>query len=64
MKKWYKSKTLWFNLIVAGLAALETSFHFLQPVIPEIYYGVLITVLTIGNAILRIISTQTIIFKE
>jgi hypothetical protein len=64
LKPWYKSKTLWFNLSIAGLAALETSFSFLQPVIPEAYYGILITVLAIGNALLRVISTKTLIFKE
>jgi hypothetical protein len=64
MKQWYKSKTLWFNLLIAGLAALEASFSFLQPLFSESVYGILITVLTIGNALLRIISTQTIIFKE
>jgi hypothetical protein len=64
MKQWYKSKTLWFNLIIAGLAALEASFSFLQPIIPETYYGILITILTIGNALLRVISTKTLIFKE
>jgi hypothetical protein len=64
MKKWYKSKTLWFNLIVAGLAALETSFHFLQPNIPANIYGILLTVLTVGNAILRVVTTTSIQFKE
>jgi hypothetical protein len=64
MKSWYKSKTLWFNLIMAGLAALEASFSFLQPLFPESVYGILITVLTIGNALLRVISTKTLFFKE
>jgi hypothetical protein len=64
MKPWYKSKTLWFNLIMAGLAALEASFSFLQPLFPESVYGILITVLTIGNALLRVISTKTLFFKE
>jgi uncharacterized integral membrane protein len=64
MKPWYKSKTLWFNLIMAGLAALEASFSFLQPLIPEVYYGIFITILTIGNALLRVISTKTLFFKE
>lgn len=64
MKQWYKSKTLWFNLVIAGFAALEASFSFLQPIIPQTYYGILITILTIGNALLRVLSTKTIIFKD
>jgi hypothetical protein len=49
---------------MAGLAALEASFSFLQPLFPESVYGILITVLTIGNALLRVISTKTLFFKE
>jgi hypothetical protein len=64
LKPWYKSKTIWFNIIVAGLTALEASFSMLQPNIPVSVYGVLLTVLTVGNAALRIISTSTITFKE
>jgi hypothetical protein len=63
-KKWYKSKTLWFNILVSGLVALEASFSMLQPNIPVNVYGVLATALAVGNAILRVVSSSTIIFKE
>lgn len=60
-KKWYTSKTLWFNLLVSGLGALEASFSVLQDVIPVNIYAVLVVVLAVGNAILRVISTAKLI---
>lgn len=57
MKPWYKSKTIWFNIVVASLVALEASFSMLQPMLPINTYGILATVLAVGNAILRVIST-------
>lgn len=55
-KPWWKSKTIWFNIVVAGLVALEASFSMLQPILPVNTYGILTTVLAVGNAILRVIS--------
>lgn len=60
-KKWYTSKTLWFNLLVSGLGALEASFSVLQDVIPVNIYAVLVVVLAVGNATLRVISTAKLI---
>jgi hypothetical protein len=64
MKKWYKSKVVWFNIIMAAMVALEASFSSLQPVLPVNVYGVLITVLAVGNAVLRVISTQGFFIKK
>lgn len=64
MKPWYRSKTIWFNILLAALTALEASFSMLQPNIPVNVYGILATLLAVGNAVLRIISTTTIKFKE
>lgn len=60
VKCWWKSKTLWFNAAVAALTALEASFSLLQPVLGDKAYPVLLTVLTVGNAALRVITTQPI----
>ena len=55
MKVWFKSKTLWFN--VAGgvlgvfLNALQTA-----PLDPQIQ----VLILTIGNAVLRMMTTEPI----
>lgn len=60
MKKWYKSKTLWFNIIVAGLIALEASFPMLQSFFSVNVYAVLATALAVGNAMLRVVTLQGI----
>ena len=60
MKKWYASKTLWFNVIVTALIALEQSLSVLQTLVPVNTYAIAVTVLAVGNAILRVITTQGI----
>ena len=60
MKPWYKSKTIWFNAIIAGLVALEASFSAMQGFLPANVYGIAVTVLAVGNAMLRIVTTQGI----
>jgi hypothetical protein len=40
MKSWWKSKTLWVNIIVAVLASLEATTGLLQPYLPEHWYVV------------------------
>lgn len=59
-KRWYKSKTLWFNAALAALTALEASASLLQPLLREAVYPVLVVTLTVGNALLRVITTQAI----
>lgn len=60
MKKWYKSRTIAFNAIMAGLLTLEASLHQLSAIIPANWYAILATILPIGNAMLRVISTTGI----
>ena len=62
-KPWYKSKTIWFNIIVAMLAALEASSAMIQPFVQGSVYGYGLLILTIGNAGLRIITTQGLSLK-
>ena len=62
-KPWYKSKTIWFNIIVAMLAALEASSAMIQPFVKGDVYGYALLILTIGNAGLRIITTQGLSLK-
>lgn len=57
-KPWYKSRVLWFNAVVAALAALELSATLIQPHVPGNVYGYALVVLTMGNAALRIITSQ------
>lgn len=58
MKPWYTSKTLWFNAIVAALAAAEGLTGLLQPYVGQGFYAALCFVLPVGNAILRVVTTQ------
>ena len=57
MKPWYRSKTLWFNLIIGSLAALEANMGALSGFIRADWYAIICIVLPVGNAILRIVST-------
>ena len=62
-KPWFKSKTLWFNALVAALAALEASASMVQPLVAGNVYGYALLLLTVGNAALRIITTQGLSLK-
>lgn len=56
-KDWYKSKTVWFNLISAVVAMAMA----LQPVaLPEWALEVLAFIVTGGNFILRFMTTNGI----
>ena len=62
-KRWYSSKTLWFNVIVLALAAAETQLNVLQNVLPGGLYAWLAFVLPVGNAALRFITSTAITVK-
>jgi hypothetical protein len=57
-KPWWQSKTLWFNAILAGLAALEANAGLIQPYLPGNVYGWGMMLLTCGNAVLRLVTSQ------
>lgn len=52
-----RSKTIMFNMVVAALAALEAVFSVLQGVLPGNVYAYLTVLLTVGNAVLRVLTT-------
>lgn len=58
MKKWYRSRTLWFNTLCSALVALEGVTGLLQPYTGQSFYAAMCVVLPIGNAVLRTISTS------
>lgn len=62
-KPWWHSKTLWFNALVAALAALEASASMIQPFLQGNVYGYALLILTVGNAALRIITSQGLSLK-
>jgi len=56
MKKFYESKTLWFNLITLVIAVLALP-EFLS-LLPEDKMPYIAVVNAIGNAVLRLYTTQ------
>lgn len=62
MKVWISrimhSRTMMFNIFIAVMGVGEAAFGFLQPHIPGNVYGWGMALLTIGNAILRTVTTQ------
>lgn len=63
-KTWWRSKTLWFNLVVALAAAAEAGFAVLQPVLPVNAYAVLVFLLTVGNTALRVVTTTALALRQ
>ncbi len=59
-KPWWKSKIIWFNIVVGMLGAAEASANLIQPYVPGNVYGYGLLLLTVGNTALRIITTQGI----
>jgi hypothetical protein len=60
MKPWWKSKTVWFNVLMAVLAGAEGSLNVFQPLLPVNVWPVFVAVVTCLNLVLRAVSTQTI----
>lgn len=62
MKKWIsrilRSRTLRFNMLVAAMASAEGVFGLLQPYIAGNVFAYITIILTVGNAILRVLTTQ------
>lgn len=67
IKIWFerviRSRTIWFNAVVAALAALEGVFGILQPFIPGNVFAWVTVVLTVGNTFFRVITTTAMADK-
>lgn len=59
-KPWWHSRTLWFNLVMAVLAAAEAGLGLLQAMLPVNAFAALAFALALGNAGLRVISNATL----
>lgn len=61
-KKWWRSKLVWFNVLVAVGAAAESSLHVIADMFtPEVYFGMILVVSGV-NVVLRF-ATNTGIEK-
>lgn len=59
-KRWWRSKTLWFNAAAAALVAFEAASGVLQPLLPVNLYAAIAVVLPVVNAVLRVLTTHGI----
>jgi hypothetical protein len=60
-KKWWKSKTLWFNVLVAIGTAVEASLSVIQGHFDSRVYLGIVGLIAGVNVVLRFISTQELI---
>lgn len=62
MKVWItriaKSKTMMFNIFMSLMGVGEAVFGFLQAYVPGNVYAYGMAILTVGNAILRVVTTE------
>lgn len=59
MKKWYKSKMLWFNFIIGVGSAIEASLNIVQGYFdPRVYFAIVALVSGINMALRFISSSQ------
>jgi len=52
-----KSRTMWFSFLLVVFGALFDNFSYLQSVINERYYGIILVIVGIIVAILRFLTT-------
>lgn len=60
MKRLRQSKTMWFSLALVIFGALEAGFPYLQNVIDQKYYGIILVAIGVIVAILRFVTTGPI----
>lgn len=59
-KPWWKSRTIWLNLLVLLLAAAETKLQVLQPLLPVNVYALVAFCLPLVNLAMRVVTQQAI----
>ena len=57
MKRMSHSRTMWFSLLLVVFGALFDNFSYLQSVIDQRYYGILLVIIGIVVAVLRFLTT-------
>lgn len=55
-----RSRTHWFNAVMAGLTAAEASLNVFAPVLGEYRFALVSFVLIVGNVVLRELTTSPI----
>jgi hypothetical protein len=62
-KAWWKSWTIWFNVVSLVLIAVEQNLHFLRELLPPTVYGICAFALPVINVLLRM-RTNTGVAKR
>jgi len=62
-KPWWASKTLWFNLFVGVLLAVEMNFAALQDFIEPQTYAYLALIINVVNVALRAVTKSPVTLK-
>ena len=57
MKRMVHSKTMWFSLGLVVFGAIFDNFSYLQSVIDQRYYGIILVVIGVIVAVLRFLTT-------
>jgi len=52
-----KSRTMWFSFLLVVFGALFDNFSYLQSVIDQRYYGIILVIVGIIVAVLRFLTT-------
>ena len=55
-----KSRTMWFSFALVVFGALFDNFSYLQSIIDQRYYGILLVIIGIIVAVLRFLTTGPI----
>ena len=55
-----KSRTMWFSFALVVFGALFDNFSYLQSVIDQRYYGILLVIIGIIVAVLRFLTTGSV----
>ena len=57
MKRITHSRTMWFSFLLVVFGALLDNFSYLQSVIDQRYYGIILVIIGVIVAILRFLTT-------
>jgi uncharacterized membrane protein YdcZ (DUF606 family) len=58
--KMTKSRTMWFSFLLVVFGAVLDNFSYLQNIIDQRYYGILLVVIGVIVAVLRFLTTGPI----
>jgi len=60
MKRMNQSRTMWFSLALVVFGALFDNFSYLQNIIDQRYYGIILISIGVVVAVLRFITSESV----